>query len=162
MFTRNEVTSERRLAMNHRLSGIISIEHPIEFWSRIKKRNRPVDSEDVSSSDFHDYFSTFSNSSSDHNLHNYACTNTHIYDLDKPITENEVENVISNMSRGKSSGLDDLINEMFIDSRDILSPYLARIFNHLFDNSLYPAEWLKGKIVPIPKKGETNLLVWLL
>ena len=27
MFTRNEVTSGRRLAMNHRLSGIISIEH---------------------------------------------------------------------------------------------------------------------------------------
>ena len=84
-------------------------------------------SEDISVSDFHDYFSTFSNSSSDHNLHNYACTNTHIYELDKPITENKVEKVISNMSRGKSSGLDDLINEMFIDSRDILSPYLARI-----------------------------------
>ena len=29
MFTRNEVTSGRRLAMNHRLSGIISIEHSI-------------------------------------------------------------------------------------------------------------------------------------
>ena len=29
-------------------------------------------------SDFHDYFCTFSNSSSDHNLHNYACTNNHI------------------------------------------------------------------------------------
>ena len=28
-FTRNEVTSGRRLAMNHRLSGIISIEHSI-------------------------------------------------------------------------------------------------------------------------------------
>ena len=60
------------------------------------------------------------------------------------------------MSRGKSSGLDDLINEMFIDSKEILSPYLARIFNHLFDNSLYPAEWLKGKIVPIPKKGDLS------
>ena len=123
---------------------------PNEFWSRIKKRNRPVDS------DFHDYFSAFSNSSSDHNLHNYACTNTHIYDLDKPITGNEVEKVICYMSRGKSSGLDDLINEMFIDSRDIFLPYLARIFNHLFDNSLYPAEWLKGKIVPIPKKCDLS------
>ena len=29
MFTRNEVTSGGRLAMNHRLSGIISIEHSI-------------------------------------------------------------------------------------------------------------------------------------
>ena len=29
MFTRNEVTSGRRLAMSHRLSGIISIEHSI-------------------------------------------------------------------------------------------------------------------------------------
>ena len=29
MFTRNEVTSGRRLAMNHRLSGIISIEHSL-------------------------------------------------------------------------------------------------------------------------------------
>ena len=81
---------------------------------------------------------------------------SHIYDLDKHITENEVEYVISNMSRCKSSGLDDLINEMFIDSRDILSPYLARIFNHLFDNSLYPAERLKGKIVPILKKGDLS------
>ena len=81
---------------------------------------------------------------------------SHIYDLDKHITENEY--VISNMSRGKSSGLDDLINEMFIDSRDILSPYLARIFNHLFDNSLYPAEWCKCKIVPIPKISDLSNL----
>ena len=43
---------------------------PNEFWSR--------DSEDISLSDFLDYFCTFSNSSSDHNLHNYACTNNHI------------------------------------------------------------------------------------
>ena len=61
---------------------------------------------------------------------------------------------IKSLDRGKSYGLDNLINEMFIDGIHVLSPLLVNIFNHIFESGTYPQEWLKGIIVPIPKKGD--------
>ena len=58
------------------------------------------------------------------------------------------------LDRGKSYGLDNLINEMFINGIHVLSPLLVNIFNHIFESGTYPQEWLKGIIVPIPKKGD--------
>ena len=61
---------------------------------------------------------------------------------------------IKGLDRGKSYGLDNLINEMFIDCIHVLSSLLVNIFNYIFESGTYPQEWLKGIIVPIPKKGD--------
>ena len=45
---------------------------------------------------------------------------------------------------------------MFIDAKGVLTPYLTRNFNHMFENNIYPDEWTKGVIVPIPKKGDLS------
>ena len=60
------------------------------------------------------------------------------------------------MKRNKAFGIDLLLAEMFIDGVDILTPILCKLFNHIFDNGLYPESWTKGLIVPIPKKGDLN------
>ena len=60
---------------------------------------------------------------------------------------------IKSLDRGKSYGLDNLIDEMFIDGIHALSPLLVNIFNYIFESGTYPQEWLKGIIVSIPKKG---------
>ena len=61
---------------------------------------------------------------------------------------------IKSLERGKSYGLDNLIDEMFIDGIHVLSPLLVNIFNYIFESGTYPQEWLKGIIVLIPKKGD--------
>ena len=74
------------------------------------------------------------------NLHN-------VENLDKPIDIEEVKKAISSLKRGKSCGIDDLKAEMFIDSKDLVSPMLCKLFNHLYANCLYPDSWTKGIIV---------------
>ena len=49
------------------------------------------------------------------------------------ISHEEVKKAIDNLGRGKSSGLDDLVNEMFLDGRYILTPFLAKLFNYIFE-----------------------------
>ena len=39
-------------------------------------------------------------------------------------------------------------------SNQILAPYIVKIFNFIFSNNIYPTEWSKGYIIPIPKKGD--------
>ena len=43
---------------------------------------------------------------------------------------------------------------MFIDGIHVLSPLLVNMFYHIFESGTYPQEWLKGIIVPIPKKDD--------
>ena len=45
---------------------------------------------------------------------------------------------------------------MFIDAKGVLTPYLTTIFNHMFENNIYPDEWTKGVIVPILKKADLS------
>ena len=77
-----------------------------------------------------------------------------VQELDKYITEQEVLKALTGLSRCKRGGLDDLINEMFMDSKEILLPHITKIFDYIFNNSVYPQNWLNGIIVPIPKKGD--------
>ena len=67
-----------------------------------------------------------------------------------------MKKAISSLKRDKSSGIDNLKAEMFIDGKDIVSPMLCKLFNHLYTNCIYPDSWTKGVIVPIPKKGDLN------
>ena len=39
---------------------------------------------------------------------------------------------------------------------DTLTPVLCKLFNHLFANGLYPEQWTRGVIIPVPKKGDLN------
>ena len=75
-----------------------------------------------------------------------------VQELDKYITEQEVLKALTGLSICKSGGLDDLINEMFMDSKEILLPHITKIFNYILNNSVYPQNWLNGIIVPIPKR----------
>ena len=76
--------------------------------------------------------------------------------LDCNFTIQEVEKAIGCLKRGKSSGEDSLGPEIFIETKTIMSPILCRLFNHMFENSIYPDCWTRGIIVPVPKKGNLN------
>ena len=53
-------------------------------------------------------------------------------ELDLPITVEEILNAVSQLSNGKSSGSDRLLNEFFINGKAILTPYFHILFNKIF------------------------------
>ena len=83
-------------------------------------------------------------------------TNTLFTELDLPISLEEIKNGINQLKLGKSGGPDHFINEFLIYGKDILSPFLHKIFNSLFDKGYFPTSWSEGFVVPIHKKGNIN------
>ena len=77
-------------------------------------------------------------------------------ELDSPITEHEIRLAVYKQKNGKASGPDELSAEIIKGSYDIISPYLVKILNTLFDNSQYPDDWGVGFIVPLFKGGDPS------
>ena len=143
-----------RYAVSERKKVTNMAQHsPNAFWKYVKQQSRKQDTHDVTLNEFYNHFSNLATFDCNENTHQSACNQISVDDLDKTISHEEVKKAIDNLGRGKSSGLDDLVNEMFLDGRDILTPFLAKLFNYIFENNKYPTEWTKGYIVPIPKKG---------
>ena len=46
-----------------------------------------------------------------------------------------------------------LVNEFFITGKDILAPFLVRLFNYAFDSGIFPKSWSEGLLIPRHKKG---------
>lgn len=86
--------------------------------------------------------------------HNYdfESTDCNFDELDKPITVDEVEVVIRYLKRNKSFSSDQMLNEYFIESFDILSGHLVDIFNAILNSGFFPTQWSEGIIVPLFKK----------
>lgn len=99
---------------------------------------------------------SFKNTNVEDNLGDRLDANIKIDTLDKEFNIDEVIKAISKLNMGKSSGIDNLIPEIFIDGKEILAPILLKYFNFIYDKGLYPSSWSKGCIVPVPKKGDKN------
>jgi len=80
----------------------------------------------------------------------------HISDLDDEITLIEVKNAIRRLKLGKASGLDEVVAEFLKTAVHIVSPFLTKLFNRLYDSGTFPDEWSKAVIVPLFKKGDTS------
>ena len=61
-------------------------------------------------------------------LHLYASNNISVEELDKHITESEILYAINGLKREKASGIDELVNEIFIDGKDVLTPFFGKDF----------------------------------
>ena len=77
-------------------------------------------------------------------------------ELDLPISLEEIQNGIKQLKLGKSGGPDRFINEFLIYGKDILSSFLQKMFNTLFNKGYFPASWSEGYVVPIHKKGNID------
>ena len=50
-------------------------------------------------------------------------------EIDKPITVNEIKEVIKNLKRNKSGSCDNILNEHIVDTADIFLPIFCDVFN---------------------------------
>ena len=120
-------------------------------------------STDISLSEFHNYFSKLQNELADTTDdetetfcadNDFDLTDTIFDELDQPISILEVKSAIHSLKRNKAYAGDQLINEYFIETCDILSSHLVDVFNSILDAGYFPDSWSEGFIVPILKKND--------
>ena len=76
--------------------------------------------------------------------------------LDCGISEEELSAAISSQNNNKSPGEENFIAEIFKSGYDLLSPFLLKLYNKLFNSGRYPDSWANGIITPVYKKGDVN------
>jgi len=77
-------------------------------------------------------------------------------ELNLPIHIVEVEKAIRELNINKSAGPDMYLNEFFIHGKNVLVPYLLKLFNKMFDIEYFPESWSEGYVIPLLKKGSIN------
>ena len=73
-------------------------------------------------------------------------------ELNLPLALQEILKAISQLRTNKSAGPDKLLNEFFINGKEVLSTTLLILFNKLFEMGYFPEEWSEGYIIPLHKK----------
>ena len=77
-------------------------------------------------------------------------------ELNLPFTLQEMLKAISQLRTNKSAGPDKLLNEFFINDKEVLSATLLILFNKLYEMGYFLEEWSEGYIIPLHKKGSIN------
>jgi len=140
----------------------ISKTSPRKFWEYIKKfKNTNGFDSNASLDDFKNYFQNVSNDNQSEFMSGEFSAERdetiNIEYLDRSISVEEVIKTISSLKRYKSCDYENNVSDFLIDANNVISPYLCTIFNHIYDNCIYPEAWSKGVIVPIYKKGDKNI-----
>ena len=73
-------------------------------------------------------------------------------ELNLSFSHQEILKAIAQLRTNKSAGPDKLLNEFFINGKEVLSTTLLILFNKLFEMGNFPEEWSEGYIIPLHKK----------
>ncbi|MES9881010.1 MAG: reverse transcriptase domain-containing protein [Sedimenticola sp.] len=137
----------------------LSATEPRKFWKKVNtyRKSKSGIADSISLDEFVRHFQTILNSPhTDNEYDDIHVNDINIDELDMQITEEEVRAVIRSMKCNKCPGMDNLPAELFINAESILTPYIVRLFNVIFNSGIYPDLWAAGIIVPIPKKGDKS------
>ena len=66
----------------------------------------------------------------------------------------EVDRLLRKINISKSSGITFLSSKLFKDSFQALSDRLTYLFNFSLERALFPDQWKKALVIPIPKTGD--------
>ena len=131
------------------------------FWSTIRSLNRKnIIYNSISSQQWYDHFLKVFNPvgdvvESDIEYISDEPGNEPLFN--EPISLKEILDSIHRLKGNKSAGPDKIINEMLKNLNMPVMEFLVQLFNSLFNNGIFPAEWCKSIIVPIHKKGDINI-----
>ena len=133
----------------------------VSFWKEMKKcRRTPVVRGNVSKDVWFTHFSNLLNF--EVNADGAAEHSEPLLDehddalLDVEITIIEVKAALRKLKGGKAAGPDQIINEFLKGAEPLVLPFLVKIFNKVFNTSVFPEEWTKSIIVPLHKKGNRD------
>jgi hypothetical protein len=71
-----------------------------------------------------------------------------------PILLSEVERAINKLKKGKATGIDGVINELFMKGGKRMAYCVWSLFMHVWEEEDIPEEWMRAVVVPIHKKGD--------
>jgi hypothetical protein len=136
-----------------------------DFWKTAseigcgKRRNKV--SERIEMSKWVKHFKDVLKSEEHNSLYNANDANEYDMDTDDnmlniDISAEDVAWAVRDLKLNKSCGLDGTMAEMLKCGSDIAVPFLTKLFNVIFDKSIFPSEWSKAIIVPIHKKGSLH------
>ena len=135
------------------------------FWMDVKKLvgsgMKHTESEIVSLDDWKLHFeNVFANDCDKERLRNPVTSlqSNLKHDLNLEITEKEVKDALARLNNGKASGTDVMTPEMIKTAEQYVAQYLTTLYNTIFCTGVFPKEWSKSIIVPIHKKGRTDML----
>ena len=74
-------------------------------------------------------------------------------ELDNPITDTELKQIVKKLKNKKSASLDLVKNEMIKASYEILSSIYLKLFNLILKAGIYPGVWYFGLITRIFKSN---------
>ena len=136
-----------------------SVQHPNQFWAEIRKhRSRKNVRNSISEVNWIRHFdSVFNEGFVSEESTTVIEDDFHDSLLDGVIGENEILKAISKLKDGKAAGIDGIMGEMVKRSKHVITPFLVKYFNALFCKGYYPLKWSEAIIVPLHKKGDTNL-----
>lgn len=77
-------------------------------------------------------------------------------ELNQPISEEEVLNVIANLRQGKAAGIDSLVNEILKFGGDGIGRATAKLCQFMFSCERVPKDWARGLIFPLYKDGDAR------
>ena len=67
-------------------------------------------------------------------------------ETNKPITANEVKEVIMNIKRNKAGPCDNISNEHIVHTADIFLTIYCDVVNCILDSGHFPEQWTKGVV----------------
>ena len=73
------------------------------------------------------------------------------------IDKEEIIKAMKKLKNGKSGGIDSITTEILKADMTITVKYLEKLFAAIWINETIPADWNKGLIVKIPKKGDKSV-----
>jgi hypothetical protein len=130
--------------------------NPKQFHTAFSKKYRSPPS-NLCLSDFFEHFKSVCSNDTGNKDTNFDHSHSCVFEeLDVPISDDEVSNVLKKLKSGKSPGIDNLLYEYFCKFCDVFTPLLSRLFNVIFDLGTFPTCWSEGIIFPSFKKGDAN------
>ena len=134
--------------------------NPKAFYRHFAKKQPKRNGANITIDQFHEYFKNLvtcdSNIPTSDPPDISSCNETVFDELDAEISVDEIFNAIKKLNTGKSCSEDGLLNEIFIKCKDILVPYLHKLFNNVLNSGYFPEAWSSGCIIPVFKKGDIN------
>ena len=144
-----------------------SVRNPKKFWREIKNiTGTSSKSPNISLTAWYEHFSSVfahddqntevPQSYTEHNIDQDEFNDIEQAIFNEQISENEIMEVIKSTNVNKSTA-GPIPTTLIVNGSIILMPLLHKLFNRLFTTGEFPSNWTESIIIPLHKKGDTNI-----